>query len=415
MIVSRWTLAIFLAAAGVRGAWTAATSLGPGEIRGDAIAYYHYGANLAETGAMVQPNGRRSERMPLYPAFLAAVFKVAGPSVAAAQSAQALLGAGTCALIYRGGLAILSPPAALFAGWAAVFYYGLVDPCGRLLSECGYAFTLTLFFSAWFAWRGGGTGAALGLSGAALYLIRPEGAFAALAAAAVGPFGKAGWRRRQSALVLLPLAAAILGWGLRNRAALGSFQPGTTGSGFSLWAALPRTMSEKLGASMPDPRGSAELVEEAARNRYFRDKALEAIASAPAGLVFRAAVFNLVSAFYPFLPRYDPTFALLAPLWLYSFAALRGRRELWPAFILIAAWSGLYVVFGGADSRLRQLYAPLLIWLSAAAFERLRERLAPGKLRAWALGWAGANVLIFVFSPHARRAVLLLKGLVGGR
>jgi hypothetical protein len=409
----RQAAVLFLAAAAVRAALTAWTTLGAGEVRGDAIEYTLKAANFLRFGRMAGMDGMLAARMPLYPLFLAAVFRLAGPSVRAAQAAQILVGAGTCVLIRWGARAFLSERAAFLAGWAAVFYFGLAYPCGRLLTEFLFAFWLALLFAAWMNWRPGARGAMIAVCAASvgLYLTRPEGLLAGAAVAACGPWLKPGWRPRHSAAVLLGLFLAVGAWSARNRVLLGRFLPGTTNAGFSFNAALPRTLDildKQAAPATPSFDG------EFARDRYFWETGRERIKRAGLIRSAEAAGYNLISIYYPFLPGYEATFVLLAPLWLASFFFLREGRLLRPAAALVAGWSVLFVFFGGADSRLRQLFAPLLIWLAAWGFQEL-ERRAPR--RAWnaaLAGWTSFNVLIFLFSDRIRDAVLALRRLKYG-
>ncbi|MCX5794051.1 MAG: hypothetical protein NTY77_00975 [Elusimicrobia bacterium] len=405
----RHGLAIFLAAVVLRAAGTARTSLGPGEVRGDATFYYQSAVHLAADHSFHDDAGYRALRMPLYPAFLAAVFLAVGPAIMAAQLAQILVGAATCVLIFWGGLAWLPAEGALLAGWASVFYYGLFYPCGRLLTEVFFAFMLAALFALWLRWRCQRRWV-LGIAGAgaALYLVRPEGALAALAIALLGPRTRPGWRPLHSLIVAGALALTMLGWGLRNRAALGAFVPGTTGAGFSLWAALPRTMHEHLKLDL-GARPAQSPSDELARERFYRAYALQAIRSAPRAKLCEAMLFNLVSQFYPFLPGYELTFMLWLPLWVFAFWSARRERVLWPLLLLTVSWPAVFIVFGGADSRFRQLYAPLLLWLAGAGFTGLRERYGKQKVWRFLLLWGLLNLVPFFFWPQTRALVLKLK------
>lgn len=406
---------IALAALVVRCVWTVCTSAGIGELRGDAIDYFTYAVNLGAGHGFISQGGMRAMRMPMYPAFLAAVFAVAGASVAAAQAVQTVIGAATCALIYVGAAAWLSPAAALVAGWAATTYFGLISPCGRVLTECLYAFWLSTFFAAWFHWRPQArwTGALAALA-AALYLTRPEGLFVGLVVAAMGPWAKRGWRWVHSAVLCACLAAAVMGWGLRNKSVLGSFMPGTTNAGWGVWFAIPRTLerrflpaSEQVELSAPDPDELANY-----GNGWRRSR--ETLARATPLLILKAAAFNFVSIYYPFLPNYELTLVLWMPLWAFAFWALRGRRELWPLFALLAGWSFLYMIVGGADSRFRQAFAPLLLLLAAGGWESLRSRLSPQSFNKAAAAWVAANLLVFFLGPHMRQGALALRWLLWG-
>lgn len=389
--------AIFLAALIVRALWTWSTSLGEGEVRADAIDYFLSAARLMDSGQIVGQWGMRALHMPLYPLFMAAVFCWSGPSVAAVQAVQVVIGSAACVALYRAARLCAGPRAALFAGWSAVFYFGLVHPCGRILTECLYASLLSAFLLLQLRRA---DPAPLGAVSAALYLTRPEGLLAGLSAAALE-------RGRRSLLILALLAAAAGAWSLRNLGAIGVPTPGTANAGFTAWFALPRTIEEKLGRGGP-PRPDP-FQDELERDRYYRARAAAVLRESPPATVLKAALFNLASIHYPFLPAYEATYVFLTPFWLAGLAGLRRRPALRPAAFLAVSWTLLFVFVGGADSRFRQLFAPCLVLLSAGGFEDLSARLGR-RFPAAAFGWAGANALVFLAAPALRQALLEWAG-----
>jgi 4-amino-4-deoxy-L-arabinose transferase-like glycosyltransferase len=129
-----------------------------------------------------------TDRMPLYPLFLAACRAMFGSAPRAVAIVQALLDAGTCAMIARLAL-FISRPAGIAAGILAVCSATLIVYSAQMLTD-----TLTLFFL---------TAAFLAT---ALFLQRPSLAMAAAAGLAAG----LALAVRPTAALLLPAIAVLI-------------------------------------------------------------------------------------------------------------------------------------------------------------------------------------------------------------
>ncbi|HKE41586.1 MAG TPA: glycosyltransferase family 39 protein, partial [Casimicrobiaceae bacterium] len=133
----------------------------------DAYGYWTIGAALAKPETFWPTLSAMTDRMPLYPLLLAGIQDIFGDAPRAVALIQALIDAGTCALIAALG-ALISPPVGLIAGILAALSPTLIVFSTQILTD-----TLFLFFFA------------LMLLAGARFLLRP-GAVLALCAGVTG-------------------------------------------------------------------------------------------------------------------------------------------------------------------------------------------------------------------------------------
>ena len=167
---------------------------------------------------------------PLYPYFLALVYAVSGASRFAVLIAQAVLDAGSCAMIAWLGWTFLGRATGVLAGLAAVFYGPLVFYCGALLTPTLILFLIlvamvlltrwrSLHASRWCFWAGVMFGlAALGRGSNALFVLLSLGFFR---------IETGTWRRamRPWFLVLVGATVVIGAMAARNRVVEGRVVP----------------------------------------------------------------------------------------------------------------------------------------------------------------------------------------------
>lgn len=406
---ARAAAAVFAVALAVRLGHLAQTGA-PSDLRGDAADYHAYAVSLAEHGRFAGPDGSRGGRMPGYPAFLAGVYSLGGGPRAAAL-VQCLLGAAGAALVALTAWTLLPPAWALGAGFSAAAYFGLVDPCVLLLSECLYSFLLAA--ALFFLYKDGppprraaSFGAALGLT----YLVRPELLPYALLASAAFPRCLKGFGRRESALAAAAFSLFVAGWTARNYAVLGAPLPATSTSGSVRYFTL--YLSKLSRGEDPGPKHEpAAGLPELARERSFARAAdaLEGEVSLAGRL--KTAAYNILSMYYPFLPGYDVTYMLLAPFWLYGLFAALSRPELWPLAAPIPFSVAVFTFLGGPASRYRQGIAPCLVLLGVWGLWRLRERL-PAAWPRLVGAWTALNAVVWLFAPQIRAGALAVKALL---
>lgn len=165
----------------------------------DTIIYWRLGTALATPGEFSATLLSMTERMPLYPLFLAGVQSVFGDAPRAVALIQASIDAGTCVLIAAlGGL--LTPIIGLIAGLLAALSINLIVYSSQILTD-----TLFLFFTS-----------AMLLAGA-LFLRTPSNQLAVVAGLA-GGLGLL--TRPLLALLLLAAVPVVFAVGIVHRRAL---------------------------------------------------------------------------------------------------------------------------------------------------------------------------------------------------
>jgi hypothetical protein len=386
----------------------------PAELGGDAVEYRAYADSLATRGVFEGLRGDRGTRMPGYPLLLAAIETAAGPSTRAVQWAQCLLGALTCAFVYLWALNLLRPPWALACGFAAAGYYDLIAPSSWVLTETAYSFLLAASFFVLSSKdlplrrRALLSGLGFGLT----YLVRPEVLPFAVLILAAAPFLVGGFTRRSAALALAVFLTAPALWAGRNAHVFGRFIPVSTVGKYNLYLGLRLPLQHQdldLGPLHAAPPELPELARDADYIPAYRS--LVAAVSWPRRA--KAYAFNLLTVYYPFLPRYDWTYALLVPFWLFGLWLARSRRELWPAAGLVCGLSVVFAFLAGPVSRYRFGFSPCLILLAGAGAQELYDRTRGAKRFVWGTGaWAAANLLIFFASAGVRESVLHLKSMI---
>jgi len=104
----------------------------------DMAGYNQMALSILENG--LGKNYEFISQPPLYPLFLAAIFRVFGHSYLAVRLTQALISAGTCVLIYLIGKNVFSKKVGTIACLISVFYFDFISYSGILMAE-----TLSLF------------------------------------------------------------------------------------------------------------------------------------------------------------------------------------------------------------------------------------------------------------------------------
>jgi len=220
-------------------------------------AYYNDQANALATGLGVTMDGRPTAfRPPGYSFFLAAVYVSFGPDVQAACAVQAFVGTMTVALVSLVGWLLLGRRLALWAGFMASIYPGLVFLPRVLLSEnlslpfvLGAVAAGIMVARTWsYRWAAG-----LGLLLGFAVLVRGASVFCA----GLLLLGLVVWAYREHRLgrgvaivacSMLALIVTIAPWAARNYLLFGRFVPVGTEEGIALYSSYwpPRDGSKRI-------------------------------------------------------------------------------------------------------------------------------------------------------------------------
>ncbi len=212
-------------------------------LRGDEIDYDALARSLASgRGFAVAAGEPTASRPPLYPAFLAGIYRITGCRTEAGKIVQILLGAAIVFLTYLLARRLFTENAALAAAAIAALDPSLIFISSYLLAENLYI-VLLLSFLALFARAAtsplsfgacGAGGILLGLASLARPNAFPFAVFAACAFALFGA-GARGARIAKSALLLAAVFAALAPWAARNERRLGAPVLFTTHGGITFY------------------------------------------------------------------------------------------------------------------------------------------------------------------------------------
>jgi 4-amino-4-deoxy-L-arabinose transferase-like glycosyltransferase len=379
---------IFLAALLLRVGWVGYdwTRNGARLAFDDEQLHWQIATNLVQTGEFATADGRRAARMPLYPLLLAP-FAALGPAgVLAARLAQAVLGAIVARVAYGLGRQIAGPRAGIAAGLLAALDPFATFLTNLLLNETLFALLLLGLTAGAWALAEAGTHRARRLAGGlallatAAVLTRPEAlAFVVVLAALIA--SGAATRTHAPRVVLLTAAALLVAlgaWGFRNWRVLGA--PALLGAngGVTLYDGQgPQARGDSNQAfllSMPE----LNQLDEVARDRELRRRALEQMRADPARVLALAATkFGRMWNFVPNVAEYRSGVApwisagfMAAVLALAAAGAVRLRAQPRALLLLLAPlvlFTLVYCIYVGSV-RYRVPLLPLLEVLAAAAF-----------------------------------------------
>jgi len=141
---SHWLLLIVILAAVLRVGWALRQ---PAKLHyPDAKSYDMIARNFIDTGELVQGSSTRISRMPLYPLYLSACYRLLGERYhVVARVVQALLGSLLCVLVFSFGKALFDQRTGLLAALVIAVYPFFVLFSGLLLTETFFILALSLF------------------------------------------------------------------------------------------------------------------------------------------------------------------------------------------------------------------------------------------------------------------------------
>lgn len=224
-------------------------------LAGDAVDYDRLARLLAHGRgfgpALLSPSGGPTAfRAPLYPMFLAPIYRLTGNSIAAARIAEAILGTVTVGLIGWLGNRLFGPRVGVIAAWLAALYPPLVLSSVSLLTESVFvplelaaiatALVAQEQASPWNRWTlATGVGAGLAI------LARPNGAVIVIPLAILASrrrrttpatTRRPSWRRTAAISAVVPGVAVLVlaPWLIRNQLAFHRFVPVTDADGFNV-------------------------------------------------------------------------------------------------------------------------------------------------------------------------------------
>jgi 4-amino-4-deoxy-L-arabinose transferase-like glycosyltransferase len=358
----------------------------------DSIQYHRIALNLLEGKGFSLGPGEEAIRPPLYPTFLAIVYRLSDGSIHAVRIVQA----GICALqpilVHRIAGLLFGPTCARIAGWATVGYPLLLLHTPLILTEA--LFTTLLLTAVWLLLEGFRKGGVLLFAGAGLALGLGTLTRAGLL---LFPFWMilfwrsvrpAAGRPARSALAFLAAYLIVLApWTIRNYRLFDALVPVTTKLGHDLYEVNnPDATGGPIELRYPP---GAHGLSEVEQDRFLRRAAWDHIRTHPAH--FARLTFRRIGRFWNPMPNAEgfrrntllsllllltsgPVF-LLAPLGLWR--QRRRWRELFPVLATVGYFALLHSILMGSI-RYRVPIDPLLIVLGSGVWTKREGEPAPG-------------------------------------
>jgi 4-amino-4-deoxy-L-arabinose transferase-like glycosyltransferase len=398
----------------------------------DAADYDRLARSLAEGRGYTNARGEATSwRPPLYPAFVATIYRVAGGSVEAVRLAQVLVDAGTVALGYQLGTVLFGTLAGRIAGLLIAVNVSTISASSRLLSETLFTMLLmvavVLTLEWWRAVRSDRRSAAVPLGAAVGAVVGAgtlcRGVLLLYPLCLIGMAVLRGWVRPSpearstsaartsgwgllvaSGALLLGFALVVMPWTVRNYRVHGTLVPVATQVGVALYSAYNPPNGWIFGMDTQDETvAAARRLSEVDASAMLTRAAVDSILSSPRRtlrLEVLKAVYFWVPVDWEILPVYgavNPTY-LFVGLWALGYAGLRlarrwsGRRAdempTWPAWLPIAYLFVMAMVVQGTP-RYRLPCEPLLAVFAAAALAAVGREVSRRTMVALVSGTLG--------------------------
>jgi len=357
-------LLLFATALGLRLAFVLAYPQQP--LLADSLDYDRLARSVASGRGFRDAHGEpETLRAPLYPLFVAGLYRIGGPDPARVRAAQAVLGALVPVAVLSLGLACFRPRVAWLAAAVVACYPAFVAYTGLVLTEtlaCLLVSVVALAAVRAASTRSLAWSALLGMALGLTALCRAELAAVALAmglATLALPAGSWGARLARAAAMGVCFLLVLLPWTIRNYRTLGAFVPLTTDGWRTLWIASYPERWLEWKAEEPVLSIEAGAKGPLERSQRFRAAALDNLRSHPGAygaMVLRRVPLLLIGGHSNTIAGLEGTTADSRGLVLLLKLALLALNTL----LLLLAAAGLWLCRGRWPA-LWPLYVTLLV------------------------------------------------------
>lgn len=369
----------------------------------DAAGYDNIAWNVAQYGEFSSIKGQPTfRRAPVYPIFLALIYKVFGHNLLIARIFQGLLGLLTCWIIFKLGLLLYNYKTSMLAALCALFYPFFIYYTGMLLLETMLVFLITL--SLYFIVRSQSTPtigtvflSAFTLSMA--YLCKPVIApFTFLSLCILIYFwGVKKIKSYMMALIFIGVFLAPLSlWALRNKIIFGHFATMHAGAGreilgssYSYDIKVKGQAFRDMIATTDDPVwAKGRLMNSAERDKYYFKQGLKFIRENPVEYIIIAyKKFIKFWRLYPTVQyiegsKYKKHFLILVSLFSYgillpfSLFGIYLSFKQWRSFItfyaLLFSYTFIHIIFW-SQIRYRLPLMPVILLFASAGLRQIDE------------------------------------------
>ena len=347
----------------------------------DGVGYDQVARSIVRGEGFVRDGRPTAAEDPLYPIFLAVVYRVAGTHLLSVRSVQSVLNAAACSVVAALGVWMGGPAVGWLSGLFAACYPSLVRLSCHWLSEALFIPLLVFALAAWVLWQRRPrlrwallTGGLFGLAA----LTRSSVALLPLLLAWLA------WRRAMEwktvavhwhvGLMLIAMVLTVAPWTIRNWLAFHEVIPISTKTGLDLYASYFPPEGKLFGLTPVDENMAAAraMTSETHASAFLIAKTWEFIVHQPKEalrLLLLKALFLVTPFDWEILGYrvYNVGYSLMVPwavagLWL----SQRRRLAVEPLTALVAYYLVLMLATYGSP-RLRLPVEPVLLVFAALA------------------------------------------------
>ena len=425
-----WPLvtAVFAVALTVR---LAVAAVSPLWMHDDGVGYDQVAQSIVR-GEGFSRNGRPTAvEDPLYPGFLALVYRVFGHHPWAVRAVQSVLNAAACSLVAVLGVFAGGPAAGWLSGLSAACYPSLVKVSCHWLSEALFIPLLVGALTAWTQWQ---------------RVMRARWALVSgllFGLASLTRFGVAAlpyvlawlaWRRarsmdgpirsgmrRQALLMLLAMAVTILPWTIRNWLVFHEVIPISTKIGLDVYASYFPPDGKRFGLTPVDANMALarSMTSETKASVLLIRETWRLVTQHPVE-VLRQLVLKIGFFVTPFdweilgYRVYNIGYSLVIPWALAGLYVARRRRLLVGPLLTMLAYYGVLTVVTYGSPRLRLPLEPAFLVFAAITWLAFAERARPMAVRLPVLAtWSAGNLFLWWHASGLHGLIKRLASSVG--
>ncbi len=344
-----------------------------------------------------------SSHPPLYPFFLAAIYKLFGHSFTLVRFIQSFLDALTCVLICLVSEKLTqSKKWAWGAGIFSAFYYGLIHMSAAILTESLFTFLFTLSIFLLIDIEKNNY-IKTALAGFVLGLTTLTRAIPLLMLFLIPAWLFVKYRLdvksvlRNFIAVLLPFIITLIPWTVRNYKIHGVIVPINIEAGYAFWSSnnpyglginpflQPETkeLAKKYSSTLP----------EAEKDRKFFQEGLKFLKSQTLLQNIKSVLHKYYCFLFPSIEKYDVTFVMIAPFALYGmWIMLKSNSLIYYVLLNFIISTTIFVGY----PRFRNPASPFIIMFGAAGIKSLFERCKNKRNFYFFSGlWVLLNLILF--------------------
>ncbi|MBN1353749.1 MAG: glycosyltransferase family 39 protein [Candidatus Omnitrophica bacterium] len=357
-------------------------------IETDEVEYNRMAISILNEGRYVSADGSvTSYRPPLYPVFIAAIYKIFDQNRLAVRVIQAVIASLTVCLIYLTACRIFNRQTALIAGIFSVFYATFVICAKLLYSETLFSFLLVLIIYLTIAAKRRGLVlfSALGFLCGFLTLVKATGLFVPFIIIFLSAIEVK--RRRLSlkrfikvsAVLLISFASFVLPWTARNYKAYGKFVLISTNGGINMYQGLCKPEKGMIFTFPPGSPMSVKydtITDEVERNNFFARETLKIYRTKP---FYALKMFVIRFLFFWNIIDWEIIggdiinfqYVFILPFaFLGTFLALKSNKEI-ESILLVILYFASFTLFFPGFSRYRMPIDGYIIILGSYGIYRL--------------------------------------------